>query len=329
MSRLIRVFITALLFVAALATGREPAWILLERGKAAFDERNLTASLDLFLDAVEGANEFPEAEYWLGLVYAFQGQNVLAEQQYRRAMALSLYLRVPEERYEIAYSLADLLLNSGEGRRSEALIVLSGIADSEGASSPGDIDLEHRYVHVLIERGLDELLFLYRDELGHSLKARRLMGELAWNTGRYRSALVHSVRTVLAMLSTASELYRAENPSWRFDIDVPEDERKPDRDVRYPGDNDGTVSLLYLLQNRRSEVFEWLDEYGFWAQLYLLSVSLYAEGFSERAVSLWSLMAPPDPVTGDPSPLRAAGRWGVLASAQLDEPLITTGSLVP
>ena len=120
------------------AGAREPAWILLERAKAAFDERDLTAALDFLLDAVEAEDEFPEAEYWLGRVYAAGGQSVLAEQQYRRAMELSIFLRVPQQRFEIAYSLADLLLRLGKERRSDARAVLSGITDAEGASSPAE-----------------------------------------------------------------------------------------------------------------------------------------------------------------------------------------------
>lgn len=314
---------------AVSAAGREPAWILLERGKAAFDERDLTAALDFLLDAVDAEDEFPEAEYWLGRVYAAGGQSILAEQQYRRAMDLSIFLRVPEERFEITYSLADLLLQLGPERRSEARALLSGIADAEGASSPAEMQLEHRYVDVLIQRGLDELIYLYRDPLGVSLRARRIMGELAWEEGRYRSSLLHSSRTVLALLSAAAEHYRGEYPEWRFDIDAPRDELNPDRDVRYPGDTDGTASLLIRIEQGNPDIPRRLERSGFWAQLYLLSVSLYAQGHSEPAASLWRLMAPPDSLDGSPSPLPAAGTWGILASAQLNEPFISRGSLTP
>ena len=178
------------------------------------------------------------------------------------------------------------------------------------------INLEHRYVDVLIQGGLDELIYLYRDPLGVSLKARRIMGETAWEDGRYRSALLHSSRTVLAMLSTAAEHYRAEYPDWRFDIDSVLDEQNPDRDVRYPGGTDGTAALLRRIEQGRADILRWFEENGFWAQLYLLSVSLYAQGHSAAALSLWQLMAPPDPLGGDPQPLSAAGTWGILASAQ-------------
>ena len=333
MGRFKAIFITAAAIItvsaAVPAVAREPAWILLERAKAAFDERNLTAALDFLLDAVEAEDEFPEAEYWLGRVYAAAGQSVLAEQQYRRAMDLSIFLRVPQERFEIAYSLADLLLRLGKERRSDARAVLSGIIDAEGASSPAEINLEHRYVDVLIERGLDELIYLYRDPLGVSLKARRIMGETAWEDGRYRSALLHSSRTVLAMLSTAAEHYRGQYPEWRFDIDVPRDELNPDRDVRYPGETDGTAALLRRIEQGGPDILLWFEENGFWAQLYLLSVSLYAQGHSASAASLWRLMAPPDSLDGSPSPLPAAGTWGILASAQLNEPFISRGSLTP
>ena len=137
-----RILVPLLLLIAVAAGAQEPAWILLERGKSAFENRNLTAALDLILEAVESTDDFPEGEYWLGRVYAAQGQSVLAEEQYRRAIRMALYLRVPDDRFSILYSLADLLLQMDSGRWPEAEIVLSEIADSEGATISQTIELE-------------------------------------------------------------------------------------------------------------------------------------------------------------------------------------------
>ena len=84
-----------LLSIPAGLTAQQPPWILLEHGRSAFERRDLTAALDALLDAVEADNEYPEAEFWLGRIYEAQGQLILAEEQYRRALDLSLYLRVP------------------------------------------------------------------------------------------------------------------------------------------------------------------------------------------------------------------------------------------
>lgn len=312
-----------LMIVGAYCGAQEIPWVLLERGKAAYESRNIPLAQELILEAVERMDNYPEAEYWLGRVYAVQGQTLLAEEQYRRALALAIYLRVPDDRFLISYSLAELLLKIGGSRRGDAELVLTEIADTEGASSPVEIEIEHRYIEVLTDQGLDELLYLYRSEFRQSLKARRMLGEMAWEDGRYRSSLLHSVRTVFALLSTVSGQYLQYKPDWRFDIDQEEDAKYPDRDVRYPGDMDGVTDLLRRIEDEFPMMLHWLEDSGFWPQLYLLSVSLYAEGYLEQAETLWRFMSLDD------AALERAGRWGVLAARQLEKPFITIGSLSP
>ncbi|OQX28912.1 MAG: hypothetical protein B0D92_06400 [Spirochaeta sp. LUC14_002_19_P3] len=312
-----------LLFLCAgLCFGAEDIpWVLLEQGKAAYEARDIARSMELVLKALELTEEYPEAEYWLGRLYAVQGQDVLAEEHYRRALRLALFLRVPEDEFLISYSLAQLLLDTN--RREEAEIILMELANMEGASSRNEINFEHRGLDVLTTAGIDELVYLYRSELHQSLQARRMLGLIAWEDGRYRSSLLHSARTVLSLLSTASRHYREFNSEWRFDIDLIEDPKHPDRDDRYPGPTDGTADLLFLVQAYIPGLMDWMLSEGFWQQFYLLSVSLYAEGYSEIAQSLWRLMAP------DGRAREEAGLWGNLAVHQLKEPFITSGSLEP
>jgi len=319
--------LSLILIVPAFAFAENPPWILLEQGRAAFEERDLTAALDYLLKAVEVQSDYPEAEYWLGRIYEAQGQLVAAEEQFRRAINLAIYLRVPEERIQYVYSLAQLLMNQGMERDAEAL--LFEIANEEGYSSPETIALEHRYMKLITEGSLDDLVYLYRDELHKSLAARSILGEMAWNEGRYRSSLLHSTRVILSLLSTASKRLREENPEWRFDINPIEDPQHPDRDVRFTGDVDGVAELIDIVYSEDVQLKDWMESAGFWPQLYLLSVSLYARGFSQKAASIWSLMTDFDPVIGSYSPKKEAGRWGRLATEQLAEPFISHGTLAP
>lgn len=318
-----------LLNIVWTLSAAEPAWVMVEKGKAAYEDRNLTESLDYLLEAVELQPEYPEAEFWLGRVYEAQGQSVLAEEQYRRAIGLSLYLRVPEDNILYRYALAELLMARGPERALEAEAILHGIADEEGASRPVTTSLEHQYMKLITESGLDDLMFLYRDELASSLKARRILAEIAWNEGRYRSSLLHSTRVILSMLTTAADRYISDWPDWRFDIDLPEDAENPDRDIRYPGMTDGTANLIDLVYQNEDILVVWMEEEGFWPQMYLVSVSLYANGFSDAAESIWDLMVLTENISGISTPRPEAGIWSRLALMQLEEPFISIGSLSP
>lgn len=317
------------LFTSQFVSAAPPAWILLEQGKTFYEMRDLTAALNTLLDAVEGNNEYPEAEYWLGRVYEAQGQAVLAEEQYRRAIELALYLRVPEEKIEYRYSLASLLMAQGSSREVEAEAILHALADEEGASRPETIAKDHQYLGIVTTSGFDELLFLYRDELTWSLKARRMLGEKAWIDGRFRTSLLESTRVVLSLISTAAEGYREFEPAWRFDIDEIADSEQPDRDVRYSGVTDGTAALLDLIAAEMPEMEDWLQEEGFWSQLYLMASSLFAEGYEDAAVSVWLILVIEDEYDGTYSSRTEAGTWGRLAVRQLEEPFISRGSLSP
>lgn len=308
---------------------QEPAWILVERGRMAYEERELSDAMDFFLEAVEKEPEYPEAEYWLGRVFEAQGQPDLAEEQYRRAIDVSLYLRVPEDVILFRYSLAALLFAGDEVQRKEAQVILSSIVDEEAVTMKDEIATGHRYISLLTENGLDDLLFLYRDERSKSLRALRMLGENAWVEARYRTALLNSTKAVLSMLTTVTDSFRDTNPGWRFDIDPIEDSLNPDRDVRYPGRTDGIIDLIEQINDVDSDLAIWLEKEGFWPQLYLLSISLYANGFESVAEDIWKILVIMNPRTSLAEPRPEAGQWGRLALRQLESPFISIGALAP
>ncbi len=181
----------------------------------------------------------------------------------------------------------------------------------------------------MTEEGIDALLFLYREELGKSLRAHRLLGEMAWDDGRYKSALLHSCLTVLSLLSSGADVCRELFPDWRFDIDAAADALQPDRDVRYPESYDGVSRLLQKLAETSPRVMSRLESEGLWVQLYLLGSSLYAEGYVDSARSLWQVLVLRDEVEGVFLARPEAGLWSRLAVRQLGEPFISRGSLAP
>ena len=131
------------------------------------------------------------------------------------------------------------------------------------------------------------------------------------------------------MLTTAADKYRVVYPNWRFDIDPTRDAENPDRDVRYPGMTDGTSDLIEQVYESGDSLASWLDTEGLWPQLYLVSVSLYANGFTDTAISIWELMVDTEGLTGISSARPEAGIWGRLSVKQLEEPFISVGSLSP
>mgnify|MGYP002624514838 CR=1 FL=1 len=66
----------------------------------------------------------PEAEYLIGKVYQIEGEYDLAYRYYDKAWKLADKLDVPDEKYDILYSMADLAIMTGNEDRYEKTLLL-------------------------------------------------------------------------------------------------------------------------------------------------------------------------------------------------------------
>ena len=81
-----------------------PAWLVLEYGKKAFQERELGIALRYAREALEKkAGFYPEAEILIGDVFAAEGNLQLAVSQYTKALEDSRQLYILQEKYHILY----------------------------------------------------------------------------------------------------------------------------------------------------------------------------------------------------------------------------------
>ena len=325
------IFLSMLLITFPVWPQQDLAWLYLSKGINAYMDGRFEESLGHFQTALNRNSEYPEAQYWMGKLYEAQGSAVLALEHYRNALRFSPYLRNREDEISILYSMSDVLIQMGDDSREEALQILYRIVDSQEEELARGLQQGYRYVNLLSEKGLDQLVYLYRDDLNASFEARKRLAELSWEAGEYRSALLNSTRVVLSFMSRLSDEYRKKYPSWRFDINTMEDRENPDRDIRFPGMTDGISELIGRVYDSEPFLTDWLEKEAFWAYMYLLSISLYATGAEESARSIWSLIVfDGNPEIPEEEKKRLeSGRWGRLASRQLESPFISAGSISP
>ena len=71
-------------------------------------------SISKILEYIKDQEEYPEAQKLIGDIYKIEGEYEFAEQYYLKALENASVLDIPDERYEIIYTLADLSRLSGD-----------------------------------------------------------------------------------------------------------------------------------------------------------------------------------------------------------------------
>ncbi|MDC7221653.1 MAG: hypothetical protein PQJ59_17100 [Spirochaetales bacterium] len=191
-----------------------PVWVLMEKGKASFREGDFATALTYFTYSRNKGAVLPEAEYWMGRVYEEEGELTLAVFQYEKALDQARYLYISDEKTEIFYRLAQAYLKSQEPAKYESLLLR--LVNEEVERSRVVVEREHLYASTLKEKGLDELLYLYRLDYNRSLRAFRELGAYYYKKGEYRSGILYNLYAVMTFYSLGIEQLIRENPEFQF-----------------------------------------------------------------------------------------------------------------
>lgn len=335
--------------VSSLDQDLEP-WLLLEKGKGFYRDKDFSTALNYFLYTQDKAAVFPEVEYWIGRIYEEEGEFLLAEQQYLKAYEQKKYLYISDQQYEIAYRLSQLYLN--RQRWDEYENILLEIIHQELQKDLSLVQQEHQMMKVLKEDGIDELFYLYRRNFTFSVRAFRELGIFYYKMENYRSASIYSLYAVMAMFSSIADGILEVNPHYQYPrnldqlkewdpdylvLSLENEIQKQDFGFSFPREKDSSSvgdvqraieegltwleehslnyhfsGILYSMYQakQRPALLQYLDEGMFYQSLYYLSSSLYAEGYREEAMHLWTVL----------SFIPEAGDWMQLSLERLNNP---------
>lgn len=271
--------IIALLFLA-LSCGLQAEttvapWILLEEARALIADRenpDLGEALRLLRRAIGQQAYFPEAELALGEIYLQEGALEQAKTQFQKVLQpeYAQLLRVPEERYQVLYMLADI--QETQGLYADMQKSLEQILQDQPAYSGMEQQRFRDTFQVsYLTRGLDRTLRLYRlEDAGFALAAHAKLGWFAYRTGRYEPASIrHSLFALTTVVTEAMLELRRTNPSYEFE----------------------TLEEFLGTALRRQTVRSYLAESGFFRIAYYLAAATYEAGHASRARQLWRVLA--------------------------------------
>ncbi len=330
------------------------SWLLYEKGLHSFELKDYGESLSYFNKLVERHGVYPEAEYWIGRIFEQEGEFILAEQQYLKALEAERVLLIPREKYEIKYRLVELYKNRGNYDLYKHL--LNGIVLDELKENQIALENERIAINTLKKDGIDKMLLLFRHKFTYSIDSFNQLGVYYYKTGDYKAATSKLIYPLLSLFSIAIEYLRSNNPEFIYPEtikDLLEDqpeyvfntlERVIQRDnenfsfnrdifTTEISDKENQYRTAILLIPEHPEyylsgasfclnIFEkdpalkkLVEDYNIYKTLYYLGASLYAEGYSETAAEIWEII----------NNSLYSGMWGRKAYKQLINPVVEIG----
>lgn len=223
--------------------------------------------------AITQLSRYPEAEYWKGRVFEVEGELVLAEMQFERALAQRDSLDVADVGVSILYAMARLYETRADWVAWENVMrrISSGDVGFKGdAKGPQPVDraLGDAMSAALKEMGFDRFMTLYRLEPTYALDAYESLASFCIENGR-PDALLNAAIAVNMTLTRAIAIAKLK-----------------EREFSWKGLDD-----LYARAAKSEELERFLRENPVERLLVILADALYAEGARRSATSIWDAVA--------------------------------------
>jgi tetratricopeptide (TPR) repeat protein len=270
---------------------------------------SLNNSAAAALQAIGKLKDYPEAEYWIGEIYRVEGELSLALSQFRKAYAMRELFEDPGFGTELSYKIASILMTRQEYnemiRVLQSIITdldtlwMNAVRAESGAVTNGSASTPVPYAQAsasfvsqamtrtLENDGIDRFLELYRYDNGVVEQAHRQLGFFYAVTGR-PSAQQHLMFAFLIQNTTIIEEARRRQYGFTFT----------------------NLSDLAEEINKNALLLSYIDAVEYYKTAYYLGSSLYRNGKTAVARSLWTFLA------SQPG----AGEWRNRAVVQLRSP---------
>jgi tetratricopeptide (TPR) repeat protein len=284
------ILIAAALWCVAPVYAQPPAaWLMLEEGKALFEQREFGRALQRFQEAVAAAGTMPEAEMAIGDVYREEGELGLAQAQYEKAYNNRNSLAVPAARFDILYRLAEIYEDQEFYKLMEDTLLSIVAEDANWGGVKGSrlrTQLETNYY----AKGMNQVLKLYRFDPSFAQAAHAKLGWFYYRTGRFSSAVLHCLYSAVYGASEIARYLREHDVEWEF----------------------STFEALLDAAEGQKDLHQYVADVGLYRDLYYLAGSTYASMYPKLAQALWRAV----------TRLKLAGELADLSGKQLKKPWI-------
>lgn len=230
---------------------------------------------------------FPEAEYWIAMVFLAEGEYEIAQKQLEKTLGYSASLDLPEFAHEVRYLLAGVHKTKKNLAAMET--VLGEIVSQDALfSSEARKSLREAMKRSLVTDGIDKFLTLYRHDAFYASRAYAQLGEYYYKSGRYSRAIDHLMLAACVLSSRIVQGLIDDDLSYRY----------------------SNLSDLLARIGASERISSYAQENGYERVLYYLGTSLQGEGRTEMAKDVFRGLS------SSPS------QWGRLSREQLRKPFM-------
>lgn len=217
---------------------------------------------------IKTQKEYPEAQKLIGDIYKIEGEYELAEKFYRQALANFEIFDVPDEKYEILYTMADLSRLTGDYKKMELRLL--------NITSKENFDRRNMILKSALnvisrnnDTSMDKLFELYRYDDYYSLKAYCLLSDYYASVGETQKALSYSAIAVITGFTKMDSVIIKRNLTYE-----------------YTGLQDFLVEVSHY-----SDLVEWGVENEVWKSFYNLYILSNKLGYTKFSTDLLKVMA--------------------------------------
>ncbi|MBR5645801.1 MAG: hypothetical protein IKX23_04100 [Treponema sp.] len=172
-------------------------------------------SIEKLLNFIKEQESFPEAQILIGDVYKIEGEYDLAEDYYFDALKNSEVMDIPDQKYSVLYTLADISsLKNDKEQMEKRLLNITAIAD------PSRNKLIMKNMHQTIRRNTNEYMnkffIMYRSYDYYSLEAYCKLAEYYLSIEQYEKALGYCALAVITGFSKAYNIIEKRNLAFEY-----------------------------------------------------------------------------------------------------------------
>ena len=251
----------------------------------------LDNSVNRVLEELDILKRYPEAEFWLGETFRMEGELVLAQVQYQRALRDQSLFQTPNFELEVLYRIAYVHRTRGEFTEMESRYreIIEG-NDAEGnprdnlwmaGAHVGSQSLMRAAMLRILQssgsgitvnnelEGVNQFLNIYRHNNMATERAHRQLGLYLYSRGRYTAAMEHLMFAFLIQNTVIIEdIIRRE-----FDFTF------------------SSLEDLMQMAGTRRDLLDFMEETEYFRTIYYFSSALHANGRTLPAVQLWNFLA--------------------------------------
>ncbi|CEM61789.1 hypothetical protein DWQ65_05085 [Treponema phagedenis] len=241
------------------------------------DEIFLTHSPQFFHNSMEkllvwlkGTETFPECDYMSGKIYQIEGEYSQALSYYKKAWKNRAFLTVPDTRFDIIYSMADVsgLMKNNNEKEKYLLLVLTedpvyGTTDFESST------LQAMIRTISTSNTVEKFFRLYRHHNPIAMKAYTELAAIYLQAGNLDRALaVSALAANIAVSSLDSFLHEA------------------DFTYRYQD-----LADLFIRTGSKPAILQWANGNNVWAIFIQFADLLFKKGYDEQVKDIYYKLA--------------------------------------